>query len=169
MKYFFINYVAAFLIAIISFAKSGYKSGHEEPLIGTDAPPFTYHSYEGKEVTLNQYKGKLLLLDFWETWCGKCVSSFQDINKLAKEYKNRGLEVIGITTENRTKANRLIKSNKLVYTNIFADTKVLKNYQVSSRPTYILINEEGEIIFISYGNLKMVENELKRILNKKIK
>lgn len=136
---------------------------HESRLIGKNAVSFSFYSYSGHKISLNQYKDKVLVLDFWESWCGKCISSFSDMNRIAKEYKDKGIEILGITTENRKRNEKLIKSNKLNYPNIFAAKKILSDYEVSSRPTYIIIDVEGKIIFVSHGNLELIEKKLKQI------
>ncbi len=142
-------------------------NSHESKLIGKNAASFTYYSSDGQKISLKQYSDKILVLDFWESWCGKCISSFKDINRIAIEYKDKGIEILGITTENRKKVKNLIESYKLVYPNIYADKKIIRDYEVSSRPTYIIINEEGRIIFVSYGNLGVVEKKLKQLTGSK--
>ncbi len=136
---------------------------HESRLIGKDAVSFTFSSYDGQKISLNQYKGKILVLDFWESWCAKCIHSFPDVNRIAMEYKPKGIEILGITTGNKKAVKKLIKSNKLIYTNIFADKTITNDYEVSARPTYVIVNEEGKIIFVSHGNLSLIEKKLKQI------
>jgi peroxiredoxin len=140
---------------------------HESRLIGKDAVSFAFYSYSGHKITLKQYKGKILVLDFWESWCGKCISSFSDVNRIAIEYKDKGIEILGITTENRKNVSELIKSNKLIYSNIFADKNIINDYEVAARPTYIIVNAEGKIIFVSHGNLGLIERKLKQLTSSK--
>jgi len=136
---------------------------HESQLIGKNAAPFTFYSYSGQKISLKQYKDKILVLDFWESWCGKCISSFPDMNRIAEEYKDKGIEILGITTENRKRVKKLIESNKLIYTNIYADKNIISDYEVSARPAYIIVDEEGKIIFVSHGNLVLIEKKLKQL------
>lgn len=143
--------------------RSVYDYGHNFEMLDKDAPTFTFNAFNGEKISLDQFKGKIVLLDFWETWCGKCISTFPEINRIAKEYKSKGIEVLGITTENKNLVKKLIKKHKLEYINIFADRTMIKKYELSSRPIYILVSKEGKIIFVSYGNLKIVENKLKQL------
>ena len=134
-------------------------------LVGEEAPDFEYTSFEGEKIRLSSMRGKIILLDFWESWCGYCILVIPKLNELLKEYINRGLNIIGITTENREIIEKLIKANQINYTNIFADENILKKYKVTSRPTYYLIDKNGRIIKVSYGNLNEIESVIKNIID----
>lgn len=151
---------------------SGYKKKNSEELnalksniTGKYAPDFSYYSYSGQKVTLNQYKGRVILLDFWESWCGYCLNALPEINKFYDDYRNKGVEVIGISTENKKQVKKIISYNKLNYINIFADVAILKDYKVSARPTYVLINKTGKIELVSYGDWDKVKEKINQIIN----
>jgi peroxiredoxin len=153
------------------YAKEVFK-GHRttdispvSDLDGEEAPDFEYTSFDGEKVSLSRMKGEIILLDFWESWCGYCILVLPKINELLKEYKNKGLIIIGITTENREQIEKLIKSNQLNYINIFADKSILKKYKVTARPTYYLIDKNGIIIKTSYGDLKKIESAVKTLID----
>ncbi len=134
-------------------------------LDGEEAPDFEYTSFEGEKVRLSRMKGKIILLDFWEFWCGYCLMVLPEINELLKQYENKGLIIIGITTENRELIEKLIKANQLNYINIFADENILKMYKVTVRPTYYLIDKNGIIIKTSYGDLDKIESAIKTLID----
>lgn len=63
---------------------------------GTKAPDFTVNDHSGKSVKLSDFKGKVVVVDFWATWCGPCMASMPDTNAVAAKYKDRGLVVLGV-------------------------------------------------------------------------
>lgn len=126
-------------------------------LIGNKAPDFEHLSFAGQNISPKQFLGKIILLDFWETWCGYCILVMPRLNELYKKYGDDDFILIGITTENRDQVERLIRNNNLEYSNIFADPSILFDYKVVGRPVYVLINRFGYIDKITAGNLKEIE------------
>jgi len=133
-------------------------------LIGNSAPEFTFSSFSRKEISLKRFKGKLVLLDFWETWCGYCIMAMPKLNGLQEEYKN-DVNIIGVTTQNKEQVEKLIQKNDLGYANIYADRSILDDYKISNRPTYILIDQKGKIATVTYGDLEKIEAKIKTLLN----
>lgn len=130
------------------FRKPERKEIFISPLMGNLAPPFTYNSFNGEKISLNDFRGRIIFLDFWETWCGHCIINLPRVNGLKEKYK--GLQIFGIVTENQDKVDNLIKINKVKYTNLVADSTILKDYRVSSgRPKYVLIDKKGIVVFDS--------------------
>jgi thiol-disulfide isomerase/thioredoxin len=113
---------------------------------------------------LKKFKGKLVLLDFWETWCGYCIMAMPKLNRLQKEYKKE-VNVIGITTQNKGLVKKLIEKNDLVYSNIYADHSIITDYKISNRPTYVLIDQYGKIVTVTYGNLKKIKTKINTLLS----
>lgn len=133
-------------------------------LLGEIAPNFKYESYSGEKISLEDYKGRVVLLDFWETWCGWCIVALPKINALYSEYQDKGLKVLGITTENKEQIRKLIDKNNLLYPNIYANISILKDYEVSARPTYYLIDQTGKIALITYGDLEKIKIKIDELL-----
>lgn len=133
-------------------------------MLGNSAPEFTFSSFSGKEISLKKFKGKLVLLDFWETWCGYCIMAMPKLNRLQKEYE-KDISVIGVTTQNKERVEKLIKESDLVYSNIYADRRLLYEYKVSNRPTYVLVDRKGKIVTVTYGDLDKIEIKIKALLN----
>lgn len=131
---------------------------------GRHALPFSYASTAGQKIKLADYKGKYVLLDFWESWCGYCILAIPQIETLYHTYKSKGLQVLGITTENLAQIKKIIERNKLSYPTLAGDTTILKQYKIEGRPTYVLINPAGNIVNYSTGNLEAIEKDLQRLL-----
>lgn len=148
---------------------NGYTTTHTKNpymgLIGTPAPEFEFFTFSGKQLSLEKYKGRLVLLDFWESWCGYCLLALPEINDLQKKYGEKKLKAIGVVTENKKQIQKLIKRNHLVYSNIYASPSILKQYGVSARPTYFLVDQNGNIASVSTGNLKKIEQKIELLIN----
>lgn len=113
---------------------------------GMQAPAFTCTTLDGRPLSLQEMKGKYVLLDFWESWCGYCILALPEIKRLSEKYRSQGLEVIGITTENEKGIASIVKANQLPYPNTKADPAILEKYHVEGRPWYVLIDRQGNIL-----------------------
>jgi len=131
---------------------------------GRPAWQFSYASTAGQKIKLGDYKGKYVLLDFWESWCGYCILAIPKIEALYNTYKPKGLQVLGVTTENITQIKKIIERNTLSYPTLVGDTSILTQYKIEGRPTYVLISPDGKIVNYSTGNLEVIEKDLERLL-----
>jgi thiol-disulfide isomerase/thioredoxin len=137
----------------------------ESPLIGKPAKYFAYNTFDNQKITLDGLKGKYVLLDFWESWCGHCIISIPAVRKLNETYGPKRLTVLSVTTENPSRIKELIKVNKLNYPALIADKKILNSYKVIGRPTYVLIDPAGKIIAWNEGDLDIITKQLGKVLN----
>ena len=111
------------------------------------APDFTLKTLDGQEITLSQLKGKVVLLDFWATWCGPCRESIPHLVQLYKNYRENGLELIGMDLDKGDveTVQRFVKSMDIPYPIIVASDDLVKSYRVTGIPATILIDKEGKI------------------------
>ena len=111
------------------------------------APNFTLQTIDGQEVTLSNLKGKVILLDFWATWCGPCRESIPHLIQLHRTYQKDGLEVIGMNVEkgDMDGVRRFVKSMDIPYPIVSSPDDVQRDYRVSSLPTSIFIDKQGRI------------------------
>ncbi len=114
--------------------------------VGKPAPDFAYPDMDGQLVSLRALRGKYVLLDFWELWCGACILAIPEMKQKADKYRSAGVEVIGVTSENETGIRRIVKANELNYRNLLAGKKMIDDYGVDGRPNYILIGPDGKIL-----------------------
>jgi cytochrome c biogenesis protein CcmG/thiol:disulfide interchange protein DsbE len=122
----------------------------------TGAPDFTLKTLDDKEITLSKLKGKVVLLDFWATWCGPCRESVPHLVQLYKTYQKNGLELIGMNMDrgNIDAVRRFVKSMDIPYPITVTPDDVERNYGITGLPTTILIDKEGKIRqrFIGFTN-----------------
>lgn len=120
--------------------------------IGSIAPDFSLITLDGKEITLKQFKDKVVILNFWASWCGPCRIEIPDFIKMYDKHKKDGLEIVGITLSsgNAAKIQSFVKNNSINYTILTGDEKYLKDLTVKyggirSIPTTFLIDKKGII------------------------
>lgn len=118
---------------------------------GEIAPDFVQKTPDGEDLKLSDLRGKIVLVDFWASWCGPCRRENPHVKKLYEKYNHRGFEILGVSLD-RTKASweRAIKQDGLEWEHV-SDLKGWKNevakmYSVSSIPHTILLDQEGRII-----------------------
>jgi len=123
-------------------------------LAGKDAIAFSLKDMNGNQVDLQTLKGKVALLDFWSSWCGPCVRELPHIEKLHRDFKDRGLVTLGVNDEEADVARAFLKKNGYTFTNLVDEGReVSMKYRVSGVPQVLIIGREGKIKWhaIGYG------------------
>ena len=121
--------------------------------VGTQAPPFELKDFDGKTVKLSDFKGKVLVLDFWGTWCPPCRASMPAIQKVHEKYKDRGVVVLGMNSESNPKANpkKFKEDNKITYGSVTKAETVSGLYKVQGWPTFYVIGKDGKVVWGATG------------------
>jgi thiol-disulfide isomerase/thioredoxin len=131
--------LCAGLLSLPQCAKKSKESGA--------ALDFTLKTLEGEEMTLTSLKGKVVLLDFWATWCGPCREAIPHLVALHKRYREKGLVVIGMSADKGEGdvVRRFVKSMDIPYPIMIAPEEVMRDYGVTALPTTVFIDREGRI------------------------
>lgn len=138
--------------------------------IADKAPDF---SLQGDEtiIKLSSFKGKVIYLDFWASWCVPCRQSFPFMNDMHKKYSADGLKVIAINLDTeRDKAARFLKKVPAVFTIAYdPEGKVPELYKLSAVPSFYLINRDGEIVFkhsgFRHSQNEKLESKIRQVLS----
>lgn len=146
-----LRFVTALIVMIfLNFACAQNKQPTGE--IGTKAADFSLINLIGEEVTLNQFKDKVIMLNFWATWCGPCKAEIPDFIKMYDKYQKDGLEIVGITVSSGSAASirQFVEKFGINYTVLTGDEKYLKDLTVKyggirGIPTTFLIDKKGVI------------------------
>ena len=127
----------------------------QNDIIGKSAPSFTLLDLNGNKVSLSDFKDKVVILDFWATWCPPCIKEIPHFIELYKEYKNQGFTILGISVDRQ--GIGIVKSfnqkYKINYPIVMADSQVARAYgNIRSIPTTFVIDPAGKIrrMYVGY-------------------
>jgi len=119
------------------------------------APDFSLTSLDGKKLTRDSLKGKVVILDFWATWCPPCRASIPHLVELYKKYHDQGLVVVGISLDRGggQEVSDFAERNHIDYDLVMGvNNAIIKDFgEVSSIPTIIILNRQAEIVFKAVG------------------
>jgi peroxiredoxin len=119
--------------------------------VGTKFPDFTEKDVAGKPLSLANYKGKVVLIDFWATWCGPCVAELPNVLETYKKHHPGGFEIVGISLdEDQTKLETFTRQKSMTWQQFFDGqgwkNKLAQKYGVNSIPATYLLDGDGKII-----------------------
>ena len=152
--------------AATEFAASVVKEFINEP-----AKAFRLQTLRGKTMTLEGLKGKVVLLNFWATWCSPCRSEMPAFSKLYRRNATRGLEILGVTTETsseRERINDFLQKYRIPYPILFAEGLDAR-YAVDGLPTTLVIDRNGNVRYRSQGFHNDTIRALEVVLNELLK
>src|SRR5436305_11323277 len=164
-----------------AFAQAQGNSGDQEPLIPPDqrkpAPNFILTDAKGDTINLSTYKGKVVLLDFWATWCGGCKTEIPWYMEFDAKYKDRGLAVIGVSMDEdgwkTVKPFLALEKDPetgghtaMKYPVVIGSDSLAKQYNLTSMPMTLLIDREGRIAVSHTGMVAKDdwENKIRSLL-----
>jgi peroxiredoxin len=113
------------------------------------APELTLKSLDGRTVHLSDYRGKVVLLNFWATWCGGCRVEMPRLVELSRKYRARGLEIIGVSMDDAGNdvVARFVQALHVPYTIVSGDDAVAQTYGgIQFLPQTFVIDRQGEVV-----------------------
>ena len=143
--------------------------GSPAPLVGRPAPDFALNDLDGNPVNLRDLRGKVVVLNFWATWCPPCRAEMPEIEAIHQQYKDKGVTVIGIDIrETVAEVRDFIEDGGLSWTFVIDRTgAVAAGYAVSAIPTSFFIDAAGIVRAIEVGAMTKggMESRLARALD----
>ncbi len=157
-------------ILLSSLCLAGVAVQAAGQLEGKRAPDFTAISGEGKVLRLSQYRGKVVMVNFWATWCSSCRQEMPPLDDLYQRYQSKGFALLGVNIdENFATAKKMARKLNISYPIVFdADKNISRAYQVGAMPMTVIVDAAGVVRSIHYGykpgTVKKYEDELRRLL-----
>ncbi len=136
---------------------------------GQPAPPIDVKSTSGQHITLANYRGRVLLVDFFATWCLPCRDIVAHLNELKTKHGTQGLEILGLHVEEESPAlKKFMSERKVSYPVAVAGEELQTEYGLRSVPTIYIIDKKGVVAekYMGYSDAirNAIDNSIKRLL-----
>jgi peroxiredoxin len=151
MKRMRIALLGALLVVVPGiFAGSSFASSG---LAGQEAPDFALKSASGSNLRLSEYRGDVVMINFWATWCGPCRQEMPLLNDLYTRYNRVGFSLLGVNIDDDSgRALEMAEELGVSFPVLFDDRKeVSKLYQVEAMPVTVLVDREGKVRHVHLG------------------
>lgn len=115
---------------------------------------FTVTDLNGKAVTFSEYRGKTVLLNIWATWCGPCLKEIPDLKEIHRDYKDKGVVVLGVLLESESPeaAKPIVMDQlKIDYPTWYGNDEFAKQFRIQAFPTTVIIDKNGKIVSHNVG------------------
>jgi peroxiredoxin len=165
----------AFLAVVSQYPKTAYAEDARGNLreieflnVGQTAPQFEHKTIDGAPLSLDGFKGKIVVLKFWATYCAQCVEETPQLKELNTQYKDHDMVVVGISLDEDPKLVREMVTNKgMDWLQLLdADATISKLYNVTGTPTYYLIDREGKIAAKNLPSFKRLSTAIDSLIKK---
>jgi len=135
------------LLALLQFSNVNADN------ISGAAPNFTLKSNSGKNLKLSEYRGQVVLLNFWASWCAPCRQEMPLLNKIQKRYQPLGFTILGVNVEeDSAAAKKMLRSMRVNFPILFDTHNIAsKAYNVSAMPSTVLIDKDGKMRYLHKG------------------
>jgi thiol-disulfide isomerase/thioredoxin len=134
--------------------------------VGAEAPDWTLNDPSGKPHKLSDFRGSVVVLDFWATWCGPCAQLMPKMQKLQDKYAERGVRVFGVNAWERADPVSFVTQKRLTYTNLLNGEQIAASYGVINLPVVYIVGVDGKIIHRHEG---LEDKNLGKIIEKHLK
>ena len=139
--------------------------------IGKFAPDFTLKNTQGKNLNLAEQRGKIIVINFWASWCGPCRKEMPVLQTFHSKYENLGVSVWGVNVEQENQAGRDFLADLHLSFPIFFDSsnQVSASYQVEAMPTTVIVDRNGKVRYVFRGYKDGYERKYAKAIKKLIR
>ncbi len=171
----FIAIAVSLLLVFVPSCKKKEATSNKEltiPAVGNRAPSFMLKDVRGNNVSLPDFKGKIVVMDFWTTWCSWCKETTQEMEKLHNNYKDRDVVFLGISMDSGSNAQQKVKDfarkYDLTYLMLIDNGSASKSYQVNKLPTTYILDKDHIIKQIYPGYLPALGEKIAETIEKSL-
>ena len=136
--------------------------------VGAEAKEFTLYNERSKPVSLSGLRGKVVVLDFWASWCGPCRAAMPAMQRLHDTYHKRDTVVMGINVNDDKDPVQFMLDQGHTYPTLVNGDEVATEYQVRGIPTLVIIGRSGEILFKQSGWAPQFESQMAAIIEQEL-
>jgi peroxiredoxin len=135
------------------------------------APDFTLHAMSGPNLQLKDQRGRVVMVNFWATWCGPCRQEMPQLNRLYEKYRASGFVLLGVNVDDdSSKAAEVAKKLGVTFPVLLdTDKKVSKLYDLSTMPSTVIIDRDGKVRYVHRGYLTGYENDYEKQIRELLK
>lgn len=140
-------------LLIVALALAGVAGATGAQLTGSEAPDFVLKAVDGKNYRLSEYRGEVVLVSFWASWCGECRSQLEDLSDLFERVAGADLEMLGVSLDrDRSEVIDAAKAVGVAFPALHdAGGEVGKQYDVDKLPFVVLIDRDGVVRYEFQG------------------
>ncbi len=138
--------------------------------VGEQVPAFDVETIDGERISNKDLEGKIVLLNFWATWCGPCIREFPELDKFASKQDESLFQVVAFARgEDKEKIEKFRKNNDYAFTFVSdLDKSVYLNFAEKSIPRNVVLNSKGEIIFQLMGYYPEEIKKMEKLIEEEI-
>jgi thiol-disulfide isomerase/thioredoxin len=165
----FVMFRPVLLIAVMTLGLLFGCTEKADQVDSTVAPGFTLQDLNGKSVSLSDYRGKVVVLEFWATWCPPCRAAIPGLETLYTKYKNQGLVILAVSMDNSADwdfVKSFVKDYRMTYPVLKGTDAVASQYRVRAIPLLLVLDKKGNIVkqHVGFVYEDALEKDVKELL-----